>query len=230
MMKIFLLLAIILFSKNVIANVIINGTRIIYPEQSDSVTIQLTNYSTTPSLVQSWIDSGDSNSIPEDTDSSFYLYPPIVKIDGLQGQQLKLKNVVQNLPANIESVFYLNILDIPKTSELTKGKNTIQLALRSRIKIFYRPKGLTEIPDKAYEKISYQLKDNYILVKNNSQYYFTIASITSANNKSESYIDAEMIHPLSSKALPLKENFKNHDLLITYITDYGVYKSKSIKL
>lgn len=230
MMKRFLLLAIVLFSKNVLANVIINGTRIIYPEQSDSIVIQLTNNSTTPSLVQSWIESGDDNSTPENIDSAFYLYPPIVKIEGLQGQQLKLKKIIQNLPVNIESVFYLNILDIPKTSELAQGKNAIQLAIRSRIKIFYRPKGLTETPDKVYEKISYQLKDNYILVENNSQYSFTIASITSVHNKSESYVDAEMILPLSSKILPLKENLKNHDLLITYITDYGVYKSKNIKL
>lgn len=230
MMKKFLLLAILIFSKNVLANVIINGTRIIYPEQSDSIVIQLTNNSTTPSLVQSWIDSGDNNSTPENTDSAFYLYPPIVKIEGLQGQQLKLKKIIQNLPVNIESVFYLNILDIPKTSELAKGKNAIQLAIRSRIKIFYRPKGLTETPDKAYEKISYQLKDNYILVENNSQYSFTIASITSVHNKNESYVDAEMILPLSSKALPLKENCKNQDLLITYINDYGAYKSINIKI
>lgn len=213
-----------------LANVIINGTRIIYPEQVDSVVIQLTNNSKTPSLVQSWVDNGNINSVPEDTDSSFYIYPPIVKIEGLQGQQLKLKKTIQNLPDNIESVFYLNVLDIPKTADFAKGKNVIQLATRSRVKIFYRPSGLTETPDEAYKKISYQLIGNNILIKNNSQYHFTIASITSENNKNKSLIDAEMISPLSYKKLPLKENLKNHNLLINYVTDFGIYKNINIKI
>ncbi|EKT64657.1 molecular chaperone [Providencia burhodogranariea] len=229
-MKKILLLAFLLFSKNMLANVIINGTRIIYPEQVDSVVIQLTNNSKTPSLVQSWVDNGNINSVPEDTDSSFYIYPPIVKIEGLQGQQLKLKKTIQNLPDNIESVFYLNVLDIPKTADFAKGKNVIQLATRSRVKIFYRPSGLTETPDEAYKKISYQLIGNNILIKNNSQYHFTIASITSENNKNKSLIDAEMISPLSYKKLPLKENLKNHNLLINYVTDFGIYKNINIKI
>ena len=91
-MKIKLLfLLLLLFSKETFSNVIITGTRIIYPEAAQSMSVQLTNNSNTPSLVQSWIDDGNINSTPENSDAPFYLYPPIIKIEGLQGQQLKIK-------------------------------------------------------------------------------------------------------------------------------------------
>ncbi|MFB9998569.1 fimbrial biogenesis chaperone [Providencia rustigianii] len=92
-MKIILLFLLALsFPLKTFSNVIITGTRVIYPEAADSMVVQLTNNSTSPSLIQSWIDSGDINSTPENSNAPFYLYPPIVKVDGLQGQQLKIKN------------------------------------------------------------------------------------------------------------------------------------------
>lgn len=219
-----------LFSTNVLANVVINGTRFIYHEGIDSVPIQLTNNSSSAALVQAWMDNGNPNSTPEDSDANFYLSPPVVRIEGKQGQQLKLKKLDLKLPDNIESVFYLNVLDIPKTPDYAKGKNYIQLATQSRIKIFYRPDGLTVAPDKAYNDIIYQLNNGHILVKNNSPYYFTIASISPKDKLNKSLIDAEMIPPLSSKELPLKGTLPSHDLVIQYVDDYGAYKAKNIKL
>lgn len=230
-MKNFLLFLIgILFSQYVLANVVITGTRIIYPEDIDSVTIQLANNSKTSSLVQSWIDNGDIDSTPETSDSPFYLYPPIVKIEGSQGQQLKIKKMENQLPDNVESVFYLNVLDIPKTADAAKGKNAIQLATRSRIKLFYRPKGLTELPSESIEKVIFQLINNTVLVKNNSQYHFTLASITTNENKDISLVDSAMIAPLSSQEIPLKNKLKNNNITISYVDDYGVFKYKDIKI
>ncbi|MEX9840054.1 molecular chaperone [Providencia rettgeri] len=229
-MKTLVLLLTILFSSSTLSNVIITGTRIIYPADADSITVQLTNNSKTSSLVQSWIDNGDENSTPENSEAPFYLSPPIVKIEGLQGQQLKIKKIPGKLSDNVESVFFLNVLDIPKTPESAKGKNAIQLATRSRIKIFYRPIGLNESPDEVINHASYQIKNNNILVKNNSQYHLTIAAITSSDDKNNSFIDSAMIAPMSEKELPIKGTMKSHDLILMYVDDYGVFKSKNIKL
>lgn len=229
-MKIPTLLLIILFSSTTFANVIITGTRVIYPADADSIAVQLTNNSKTSSLVQSWIDNGDENSTPENSEAPFYLSPPIVKIEGLQGQQLKIKKISGKLPENVESVFFLNVLDIPKTPDSAKGKNTIQLATRSRIKIFYRPIGLTESPDEMINNASYRLNNNNILVKNGSQYHLTIAAITPTDDKKNSLVDSAMIPPMSEKEFPIKGAIKNHELILVYVDDYGVFKSKNIKL
>lgn len=230
MKKQLLFLTCLLFSLDTFANVIINGTRFIYLEGMDSIPIQLTNEGNSAALVQAWVDNGNLDSTPESSDSNFYLSPPVVRIEGKQGQQLKLKKLEQKLPDNIESVFYLNVLDIPKTPDYAKGKNYIQLATRSRIKVFYRPKGLTVAADEAYKEIIFQLNNNHILVKNNSPYHFTIASISSEDNLNKSLIAADMIPPLSSKELPLKGGLTSHNLVIKYVDDYGAYKSEHVKL
>lgn len=220
----------LLFPQLLFANVIITGTRIIYPSDAESMAVQLSNNSKTSSLVQSWIDSGDENSTPENSDAPFYLSPPIVKIEGLQGQQLKIKKMDIKLPDNVESVFYLNVLDIPKTPDSAKGKNIIQLATRSRIKLFYRPVELTESPDDIIKKINYQLNNNNVLIKNNSQYHFTVAALTTMEDKKNSLIDSDMIAPMSSKEFVLKKPLKNQELILVYVDDYGVFKSHNIKL
>jgi len=220
-------------SQNTLANVVVTGTRVIYPEGVNSMAVQLTNNGKDSALVQSWIDSGDFNSTPENSDAPFYISPPIIKIDGLQGQQLNLKkldNLDKKLPENVESVFYLNILDIPKTPDEAKGKNIIQLATRSRIKIFYRPQGLTSSPENIADKVSYKVADGNIVVKNDSPYHLIIASITTKANKNKSVVESEMIPPLSTKALPLNSKLNGNDLIMTYVDDYGVFKAKSIRL
>lgn len=54
-------------------------------------------------------------------------------------------------PKNREIVFYLNILDIPPYPESTRGKIVLQLAIKSRVKLFYRPKELIDPPTYLYK-------------------------------------------------------------------------------
>ncbi|MDH2368755.1 hypothetical protein QDQ59_02660 [Providencia rettgeri] len=69
-----------------------------------------------------------------------------------------------------------------------------------------------------------------MLVKNNSQYHLTIAAIAPSDDKNNSLTDSAMIAPMSEKELPIKGIMKNHDLILMYVDDYGVFKSKNIKL
>lgn len=230
MKKLIFLLIISILPSTVLANIIINGTRVIYYEGTDSVNLQLTNNGDLASLVQSWIDDGDVDSTPENANSPFYLYPPIVKIAGRQGQTLRIKNSDEKQISNIEKVYYLNILDIPENAEALKGKSYLQLAMKTRIKVFYRPKGLTDNPEFINEKITYQLNGNKVIVKNNSQYHFTIASISTQETPRLTLADSEMIPPLSSRELPLINKLKNNSVVVIYVDDFGVYKSQNIKL
>lgn len=80
------------------------------------------------------------------------------------------------------------------------------------------------------EKITYQLNGNKVLVKNNSQYHFTIASISTEEMPRITLADSEMIPPLSSRELPLINKLKNNSVVVVYVDDFGVYKSQNIKL
>lgn len=73
------------------AGIVIYGTRIIYPAEKNEVLVQLMNQGERSSLVQSWIDDGDTSLPPEKIKVPFLLTPPVVKVAGDSGQQIKIK-------------------------------------------------------------------------------------------------------------------------------------------
>ncbi|MEM8348791.1 fimbria/pilus periplasmic chaperone, partial [Morganella morganii] len=93
------------------ASVIIMGTRVIYPAQQKSINIQLSNNEAEPSLIQSWIDTGDSESAPDSVKVPFIINPPVFRIEPKSGQTLRITYTQEKLPNNKESLFYLNVLD-----------------------------------------------------------------------------------------------------------------------
>ena len=63
------------------------------------------------------------------------------------------------LPTDRESVFWLNILDVPPmpVTKNADDANYMQLAIRSRMKLFYRPSGLPGSPFTAADKVTWTL-------------------------------------------------------------------------
>lgn len=87
-------LAVILIASIVLpahAGIVIYGTRIIYPAEKNEVLVQLMNQGERSSLVQSWIDDGDTTLPPEKINVPFLLTPPVAKVAANSGQQLKIK-------------------------------------------------------------------------------------------------------------------------------------------
>lgn len=67
--------------------------------------------------------------------------PAVVKINSGEGQALKVAaHNAAALPTDRESVLWLNVLDVPPLPRNNDdGANYLQVALRSRIKLLYRP-------------------------------------------------------------------------------------------
>ncbi|WP_175774210.1 fimbrial biogenesis chaperone [Burkholderia anthina] len=124
------------------AGVVISGTRVVFPGNENEVTVQLTNDAKRPALVQAWLDDGDRHASPETVDVPFTLTPAMFRMEPGNGQTLRLIHTGEPLPADRESLFWLNVLDIPPQADETDARNRIQLAVRSRIKVMYRPAAL----------------------------------------------------------------------------------------
>jgi chaperone protein EcpD len=139
------------------AAVVITGTRIVYPAQEREVTVKLNNNGRSPSLVQAWVDAGDSTSTPTSATAPFVLSPPVFRIDPGKGQSMRLAFTGGELPQDRESVFYLNVLEIPPKAE-GDVVNRLDMAFRSRIKVFYRPTGLNGRPSDAPATMTWQLR------------------------------------------------------------------------
>ncbi len=213
------------------ANVVIQTTRIIYPEGNKEVTAQLRNNSAQDALVQSWLDDGDPNSTPETADVPFILTPPVAKIAGNGGQQLRIKLLDSNLPKDRESVFYLNTLDIPPINESLQNQNIMQIAIRSRIKLFYRPKALPFSTSEIRSHVVLTKQDsNKAIINNDSPYYLNLLKVKNDANAKNILPEGLMIPPYSKQEVSLENtkllNSKTAEL--TIINDYGADETMTV--
>lgn len=211
------------------ASVIINGTRVVYPAQSREVTVQLNNDGQTPSLVQAWVDGGDPKQTPETSDAPFALTPPISRVEPGKGQSLRVFfSGKQSLPTDRESLFWLNVLEIPPTPEAGGGdapENYLQLAFRSRIKLFYRPQGLEGQANDAPQRLRWSLgNDGVLTVSNPTPYYVTLVSVETASGDDKySILDDKglMLAPGRSQAVAGRVSAGTTQVAFTSINDYG---------
>jgi len=166
------------------ASVVITGTRVIYPAKAREVTVKLNNNGVAPALVQFWIDDGDTSVKAQQKPMPFTLTPPIFRIDPAKGQTLRVTYTGEPLPSDRESVYWLNLLEIPPKAQTSgeKGKNKLELAFRTRIKLFFRPEGLEGNANEAAAKLTWSLarsssnnKQIALLAKNPTPYYVNVA-------------------------------------------------------
>lgn len=138
------------------ASVVIGGTRVIYPEKEREVTVKMTNEGDRPSLVQAWIDDGHANALPDDSKVPFTLTPPLFRLDPKKGQSLRLIYTQEPLAQNKETLYWLNVLDVPpQATGDSNDPNMLQLAFRTRIKLFFRPAALQGVADESAEKVTW---------------------------------------------------------------------------
>ncbi|ELE1969085.1 fimbria/pilus periplasmic chaperone [Escherichia coli] len=200
------------------AGVVIYGTRIIYPEKNREVLVQLMNQSKNASLIQAWIDDGNTTIAPEKIQVPFILTPPVSRVAGGYGQQLKIRKMPNNLPHNKESLFYLNVLDIPPNNPQNAGKNKIKLALQNRIKLLWRPSGIAPVDKKSLSQLNIKKKNNAISINNETANWITVTTIKAQNVKVNN--ESILLPPFSNNDITLKNNHAS-EYELTVVDDYG---------
>ncbi|EOF5001699.1 fimbria/pilus periplasmic chaperone [Salmonella enterica subsp. enterica serovar Montevideo] len=209
------------------AGIVIYGTRVIYPADKKEVLVQLMNQGNRSSLVQSWIDDGDSSLPPEKIHVPFMITPPVAKVAGNSGQQLKIKKMAHMLPNNKESLFFLNVLDIPPNNPDNVGKNVLKFAMQNRIKLFYRPKGISLVNMHTFQKLSMKRNGSIYSIKNDAANWITVTEVKANNVKINN--ESIMLAPLSSADVALKSANANQ-YKMTIIDDHGNYISDNVSL
>lgn len=125
------------------AGVIIHGTRVIFAAPEREATVQLSNQGKSPILVQSWLDKGEDNESPVAIDVPFVLSPTLFRLEPGDGQALRILYTGEPLPADKESLFWLNVLEVPpKVENSEDNSGSLRFVFRTRIKLMYRPPGL----------------------------------------------------------------------------------------
>jgi chaperone protein EcpD len=212
---------------------IIDTTRVIYPEAKREVSFKVTNVSKErPAFVQMWLDDGNAAAAPEEAVTPFNLTPPVAKLKTNSSQTVRLVFTGDPLPADRESVFWFNMLELPEKSNL---ENKLSFAVRTRIKVFYRPKGLKGEPPQYMDQISWKVvkKDgNWVAEGTNpSPYNMSFFSLSfGEGGKFDLNVDGGMLPPKGNLSIVVGEVSKitkpYSTLRVDYITDFGGVISK----
>lgn len=190
------------------ADIVLSGTRVVYPASKKNVSIKLENHGSNPLLVQSWIDDGRENINPQEMNIPFLVTPPVSRVDPGKGQTIKISYLGGALPQDKESMFWFNVLEVPPKTTSNQDQNILQLAFRTRIKVFFRPDGLKGSAADAVKTLIWSARSSskgiYVDVKNPSLYHvsFSSASLVSGKNKYE--LETQTIKPGEMQSFKVK--------------------------
>ncbi|MGY4534062.1 P pilus assembly chaperone PapD [Pseudomonas sp. TE3786] len=170
----------------------------------------MTNEGEDPKLVQIWIDDGDRQASPDKIKVPFVVLTPIFRMDAKKGQVTRIQYTHnKDLPTDRESVFWLNVLEIPaKPSLKEKEENYLQFRYRTRIKLFFRPKGIVGTAVEAPDKLVFKYKPGYIQVENPTAFYLSISSLDVGKDAQGGKLESQMLEPFSKKMFELKGQTK----------------------
>jgi len=225
------------------ANIVMTGSRIIYPEGEPFVNVYLKNKSKNVFMVQSWFENEDGTKANQN-EVPFVVLPPLAKIEPQRGQTLRIiKGIEKALPQDQESVFYFNFLQIPSNAaiaEAAAGSNKIVVTVKHKVKLFYRPKQVINY-NRNWEKdfqvqlINYQDGIAKVRLINKQPLHVSLSGNIFIEHLGEKWFsEAKMISPNSHqdytfKNLKIKKGDKAN-FLVTIISDQGALIPKSYSI
>ena len=200
------------------AAIALDRTRVIYNEGDKAVPLTVTNeHLSKPYLAQSWIENRSGQKIT----SPVFVTPPVQRIEPNSKSQIKvqLSPEAASLPADRESVFYLNVREIPPAVEKS---NVLQIALQTKIKLFYRPKAIQvqERMEKIAGADGIRLSQNggQYTIENTTPYHLSVTRLDATGGK-EVKFEPVMVSPKASASFsaPALGNAP----VVYYVNDYG---------
>ena len=214
------MLAGLLAAQSAQAAIALDRTRVVLNGGSKSETLTVTNQNKElPYLAQAWVEDESGKKI----ESPVTAVPPLQRVEAGAKGQVKVQATANlaALPQDRESVFYFNVREIPPKST---RPNTLQIALQTRVKLFYRPAAIekkrNEIP--AEKQVTLTRSGDSFRVNNPTPYYLTVVSASqAAKGKEVSGFKPVMVEPKGQATLPGSATSLGNTPVLTYINDYG---------
>ncbi|WP_242175887.1 MULTISPECIES: fimbria/pilus periplasmic chaperone [unclassified Pseudomonas] len=209
-------------SQSANAAVGLDRTRVIFEGGKDATSVNITNNNTQlPYLAQGWIEDEAGNKIT----SPLTVLPPVQRLEPGKQSQVKVQALpaAKLLPQDRETVYYFNLREIPPR---TDKANTLQIALQTRIKLFYRPQAITpsqqDLSNPWQEKLTLTREGDVYQVHNPTPYYVTLVDArASKEGKTVPGFEPVMIAPKGSQTLGPTAKALGTTPYLAYVNDYG---------
>ncbi|QHD01158.1 pilus assembly protein [Pseudomonas sp. S04] len=203
----------------------LNGTRVVFDSDKRSVSLIVANPSDRTFAVQTWV-----NTAADDTTTAvpFIPSPPLFRLNPGKEQHIQINGLPNTLPTDRESLFYFNVQEIPQAN--ANEGNVLNIALRTRIKLFYRPAQLKDNPVTSLKELQWSIElangKPQLRVNNPTPFHVSFARIeVKGNGQQLALHNAEMLAPLSSQTYALDGIKPQAGLQVEFsaINDYGGY-------
>lgn len=163
------------------AGIIASATRVIFREGDNEKSLMLLNTNDYPIVVQTWVDDGDVNAAPEQSTAPFVSLPAVFSMQPKTMKGLRLIYNQQSLPTDRESVFWINLYEIPPTRPVIPPlQPSVTMAMNTQMKIFYRPKAVVAAEKDAPKPVfTLKKEDNHyvLLCDNPSPVYLSFSRL-----------------------------------------------------
>jgi P pilus assembly chaperone PapD len=213
-----------------VAGVTPEVSRVVFPAKSTEETLQVVNVNKYPVLVQAWVDDGDVTAVPQRSLGPVMVLPPIFRMGSGEQTNLRLINAGKELPADRESVFWLNLYEIPATPKNAPvDEQTVTVTMRTQIKVFLRPDKLPYAVHELPRCLAFSLvqADGKLAldIDNPTPYYATIAGVSVETAGASQQAEPDMLAPFSHATVSLDRLVgkvgENAKLQFTVIDDDG---------
>ena len=190
------------------ADIVLSSTRVVYAQSAKNVTVNLTNKGVNPLLAQVWLDDGREDANPQTLKLPFVVTPPVSRLDPGKGQTVRITYLGQPVAQDRETLYWFNVLEVPPKPSADEKQSLLQLAFRTRIKLFFRPDGLKGSAAAAAEGLKWSLESSNGKVKatirNDSPYYVVLHSGDVVQNGKKYPLELSQVAPFSSISADVK--------------------------
>lgn len=221
---------ILIFVVDAHAGISLDATRIILGSDKKDASLVVRNQSDKESMLQSWIESGGKDEVVP-----FAVTPPLARLRPNGRQQLRVIFQGSGMPDDRESVLWMNIQEIPQALE---SANHLQVAVRQKIKVFFRPVGLSGSAAEAPALVKWSIveadKGLSLRFDNPTPFNINIASliVKQKGKDTEIFNGGRMLIPFEKSSLSLPNSLSSlqSTLIIKFVNDFGGMDEHRVEL
>lgn len=198
----------------------IGATRVVFEGAQRNTTVMVRNPSSQVFAAQVWV-----NTEADDTTTAvpFMPSPGLFRLDPGKEQLVRINGLPNELPQDRESLFFFNLQEIPQARPSADTANVLTIALRTRIKVFYRPNAIKGDPHKRLGELTWHWDPTarQLLVHNPTPYHITFKRVTVAEGDA-GRVEPGMVAPFADQRFDLPAGQgQPKQVRFSAINDYG---------
>lgn len=183
------------------AGVTAERTRVIVHEGQRETSLALVNQNAYPVVVQTWVDNGDLAVTPDTASAPIMPLPPMFRLEPQQQRSVRLVTTGQVLAQDRESLYWLNVYEIPPrpTEVLDEGATRLTITLRTQLKVIYRPQRLSSKAERAPSHLVVIAEGRSVQLRNPTPFYISLSHAQIGEGKGSIVLDAPLLAPFSTQ-------------------------------